>query len=152
MRELDIRTIKRKIRKIFNRKARWCNVFFIFFFYFLVFVFSIQIKKISKLKYKKAHQIFYLKEKELKQTINDLKLNERSLLNNLNENAKEIEQLKREKLDSIRNYKNEAVHQIESLMETLLAKDDIIQVCARSFFSTRCSLIYFFFCFEAIGI
>ena len=73
-----------------------------------------------------------------------MKLNERNLLNNLNENAKEIEQLKREKLDSIRNYKNEAVHQIESLMETLLAKDDIIQVCTHSFFTQYC-LIYFYF-------
>ena len=81
-----------------------------------------------KLHKKKAHQQFYLKEKDLKRLLDTCELKLSELVNELNEKNSEVEALRQEKINSIRNYKNQAVQQIESLMEQLLNKDAQVNV------------------------
>ena len=52
----------------------------------------------------------------------------------------EIDQLKMDKVKSIRMYKDQAVNQIENLMESLIEKDDIINVS------------WFLLCFKFISL
>jgi uncharacterized protein YydD (DUF2326 family) len=57
------------------------------------------------------------KEKQIKELINELK-----------ELNTECENLKKQRVESIRDYKNTAIDQIENLMENLIQKDKQIQV------------------------
>jgi len=69
-----------------------------------------------------------LKEKDFKRLLDTCELKLGELIDELNTKNSEIETLRQEKVNSIRNYKNQAVQQIESLMEQLLDKDAQIDV------------------------
>lgn len=69
-----------------------------------------------------------MREKELENNILDMEDHINNLKVNINEKQIEIDQLKMDKVKSIRMYKNQAVNQIENLMESLIEKDDIINV------------------------
>jgi len=76
----------------------------------------------------KVDQFYFLKEKDLKKSLEekDKQLNE--LINELKELHTECDNLKRYRVDSVRDYKNTAIDQIENLMENLIQKDKHIQV------------------------
>jgi hypothetical protein len=69
-----------------------------------------------------------MREKELENNMLDLEDHINNLKININEKQTEIDQLKMDKVRSIRMFKNEAVNQIENLMESLIEKDEIINV------------------------
>ena len=69
-----------------------------------------------------------MREKELENNILDMEDHINNLKVNINEKQIEIDQLKMDKVKSIRMYKDQAVNQIENLMESLIEKDDIINV------------------------
>lgn len=69
-----------------------------------------------------------MKEKDFKRLLDTCELKLGELIDELNTKNSEIETLRQEKVNSIRNYKNQAVQQIESLMEQLLDKDAQIDV------------------------
>lgn len=88
----------------------------------MIVIFSFLNKK------KKAHQQFYLKEKDFRRLLDTCELRLGELIGELNTKTSEIETLRQEKINSIRNYKNQVVQQIESLMEQLLDKNAQIDV------------------------
>lgn len=69
-----------------------------------------------------------MKEKDFRRLLDTCELRLGELIGELNTKTSEIETLRQEKINSIRNYKNQAVQQIESLMEQLLDKNAQIDV------------------------
>ena len=73
-----------------------------------------------------------MKEKDAQRLIETCERKLTELLGVLDAKNAEIERLKQAKVNSIRDYKNQAVQQIECLMEQLLDKDVLVEVNAFS--------------------
>lgn len=73
-------------------------------------------------------QEFYCKEKEYKELVSRRENELRELDRQLSERSAELDEARRQRADSLKKYKQAAMKHIESLMEKLLAKDDLIDV------------------------
>ena len=82
---------------------------------------------------KKVNQEAYLRERELVGKLDECETKISELIGVVAAKNCEIEHLKEEKLRFVRDYKEMAVKQIDTLMEKLIAKDSIIQVFLKNY-------------------
>lgn len=78
----------------------------------------------------------YLRERELTAKLAECEVKLRELIDLVEAKNHEIEILKHERIQFVKEYKETAVKQIDNLMENLIAKENMIQVF-RAFFHPK---------------
>jgi hypothetical protein len=88
----------------------------------------------------KVDQFYFLKERDWKKSLEEKDNQLKEMIDELNVLHTECDNMKKQRVDSVRDYKNTAIDQIGNLMENLIQKDKQIQVSAL-YFSTVLNLI-----------